>query len=137
MEQSRGRSGRLLSRATCPAGNKQRPRAQAISHRRIGAGEWIWVAEYAGALASVRLEMARALRQLLRAPDYFAACAILACNPILLLESASELLRATAAEAGIRGAESDKEILLGYLSMLELARKSGVGAVIKKLSQKE
>ncbi len=95
------------------------------------------MAEYAGALASIRLEMARALRLFLRAPDSFAASAILACNPILLLESASELLRATATEAGIRGAESDKEILLAYLGILELARKSGVGAVIKKLSQKE
>ncbi len=137
MEPLRGRSRRLLSNTACLAGGGKRPHARAISHRRVSNGEWIWVAEYAGALASIRLEMARALRLFLRAPDSFAASAILACNPILLLESASELLRATATEAGIRGAESDKEILLAYLGILELARKSGVGAVIKKLSQKE
>jgi hypothetical protein len=97
----------------------------------------MWMAEYAGALASVRLEMARALRLFLRTPDYLEACAILACNPILLLESAAELLRATAAEAEIRGAEADREILLGYLEILELARESGISEVIKHLSQRE
>ena len=73
--------------------------------------------------------MARALRQFLRAPDYVAASGILAAHPILLLESASELLRATAAEAGIRGTEADRELLMGYLGMLELARKHGVAAM--------
>lgn len=95
------------------------------------------LAEYAGAFPSIRLEMARALRQLLRAHDSLALCEVIDHHPILLLESAPELLRATASEAELRGDKKDKEILLRYLAVLELARKGGIGAVFRKLSQQE
>jgi hypothetical protein len=108
-----------------------------ISHRRAGASPWGWFAEYAGALPSVRLEMGKALRQLLRAPDSLAVCNTLMRHPILLLESAPELLRATAAEAERRGDQKDEEILMSYLSVLELARKRGIAALIRDLKQEE
>jgi len=85
----------------------------------------------------MRLEMARALRQLLRAPNSLALCKVLDHYPILLLESAPELLRATASEAELRGDKKDEEILLRYLALLELARKGGIEAVFRRLTQQE
>jgi hypothetical protein len=82
--------------------------------------------EHAGALVYLKLELARALRQLLQARDYRTACRIVVNNPILLLESAPELLRATAEEAERRGDSADKEMLLKYLHILELARETAL-----------
>jgi hypothetical protein len=76
--------------------------------------------------ALVRMEMARALRQLLRATDYREACAVVVQNPILLVESASELLKAVVEEAERNGAGAEKAMLSNYLKVLELARETSV-----------
>jgi hypothetical protein len=73
-------------------------------------------------LRAIKLEMARALRQLLLAPDYREASGVVVRNPILLVESAAELLRATLEEAERRGDTADREMLLGYLRLLEQER---------------
>lgn len=137
MERSRRRSGYVRGRAGCSASIRRRFHTKGISHRDTGGGARDLLAEYAGVFPSIRLEMARALRQLLRARDSLALCEVLDHHPILLLESAPELLRATACEAELRGDKKDEEILLRYLALLELARKSGTEAVFRRLIQQE
>jgi hypothetical protein len=122
MAQSSRRSRRFQSRAGCSAASK-RPRMGSISHRRADVARPSLVAlENGGALVFIKLQLAQALRQLLQAPDYLEACRVVVHNPILLLESAPELLRATVEEAERRGNTSDKDMLLSYLKVLELAR---------------
>jgi hypothetical protein len=78
-------------------------------------------------LIAIKLHLAQALRRFLQAPGYLEACEVAVHHPILLLESASELLRATVEEAERRGDTADQEMLLSYLRVLELARETNVG----------
>ncbi|HLV98938.1 MAG TPA: hypothetical protein VKT82_09700 [Ktedonobacterales bacterium] len=121
-----GRSGQVRSGTGCPAGVR-RPRLGSIDHRPSGPALPSLAAFDEGlAAALVRMELARALRQLLRAPDSREACAVVVHNPILLVESATELLRATVEEAERNGDAADKAMLMSYLRVLELARETSV-----------
>jgi hypothetical protein len=122
MAQSSRRSRRFQSRTGCPAASG-RPRVGGVTHRRTD-GVWPSLVELESGGALVFIKLQQALRQLLRAPDYLEACKVVVHNPILLLESAPELLRATVEEAERRGNTSDKDMLLSYLKVLELARET-------------
>jgi hypothetical protein len=83
------------------------------------------------------MEMARALRQLLRATDYAEACQAVVHNPILLVESASDLLRATIEEAERNGDAADKAMLMNYLKVLVLARETSVLSANGEVDQED
>ena len=120
------RSGRVRRGTGCSAGSR-RPRLGVASHRQPSI-ELPSIAEFEERLSAalVRMEMARALRQLLRATDYREVCAVVVHNPILLVESASELLKVTIEEAERNGDAADKAMLMNYLKVLELARETSV-----------
>jgi hypothetical protein len=123
MEQARRRPGDFQVRSGCAASSR-RWRLSGSSHRHTGAARPGLVAHvYASLLMEIKLEMARALRQLLQAPDCREASGVVVRNPILLVESASELLRATLEEAERRGDRADRDMLLSYLHILELERR--------------
>lgn len=129
MAQSGRRSRQFQGQAGCSASSR-RPRKGSVSHRRTAAVQPTLVAlEREPLLIAIKLHLAQALRQFLRAPDYLEACEVVVHHPILLLESASELLRATVEEAERRGDTADKDMLLSYLKVLELARETNVGSV--------
>jgi len=96
-----------------------------------------WFASYARNLAFEKRGMASALRQFLHAKEGFAACGVLVLNPVLLMESGSEWLRRAIVSAKARGDEQGVELLNCRLALLELARKEGVIAVMRKLAWKE
>ncbi len=128
MRQFGGRSRRFQNKEGCSA-SSGRPRKGSVSHRRGAVVQPALVAlECAPLLVFIKLHLAQALRQFLRAPDYLEACEIAVRNPILLLESAPELLRATVEEAERRGDKADKDMLLSYLRVLELARETNIGS---------
>lgn len=128
MAQSGRRSRRFQNKAGCSAGSR-RPRKGSVSHRRAAVVQPALAAlEHEPLLISIKLHLAQALRQFLQAPDYLEACEVVVHNPILLLESAPELLRATVEEAERRGDTADKDMLLSYLKVLELARETNIGS---------
>ncbi|HEU5370552.1 MAG TPA: hypothetical protein VFU69_18915 [Ktedonobacterales bacterium] len=129
MAQSSRRSRRFQNKAGCSA-SSGRPRKGSVSHRRTAVRQPTPVELECGLLlVSIKLRLAQALRQFLQATDYLEACEVAVHNPILLLESAPELLRATVEEAERRGDEADKDMLLSYLKVLELARETNIGSI--------
>ncbi len=122
MRQSGSRSGQVR----CAVGVR-RPRLGSVSHRAPGIALAFLDAFERGASAPlVRLELARVLRQFLRATDYREACEVVVHHPLLLVESASELLQLAIEEAEQRGDTADKAMLINYLRVLRLARETSV-----------
>lgn len=128
---SRSMYRNLGAKVVCSAQSGRRTHRRTVSHRQQGLKGWAWFAGYTGTLAVARREMVSALRQLMQAPDWPAACGMLVRYPFLLVESAPELLHDALHDAEVRGDQENAAMLQEYLEMLELARRQGVVAVIR------
>ncbi len=127
----------LGAKVICPARSGHRTRRRAVSHRQRGLKGWAWFAGYTGTLAVARREMVNALRQLMQAPDWRAACGVLVRHPFLLVESAPELLHDALQDAEAHGDQENVTMLQEYLEVLELARRQGIVAVIRWFLRKQ